>query len=286
MSALGGAPGARIRELVCGLPAPKRGKRLILALRAFIDGSGNQDRSKALVLGGYISTAEKWEAFSDKWQAALDLPPKIPKFVMKEAVKQKGPWAKHRFTAPERDARLRVFYQVIEDHALTAVACVVPFQEFYDALKIVPVKIGMTPYKLALMQLMGRIRDQQVRDGVTERIDFVFDEERTQQDEILAVWPEIVSSPKSAAHPAPAPRTPLFEDDEETLPLQAADLEAFMCRNGWEAANFGTPFFHPNWQPKRLIPSFRIINAEHNMREMFERTLAKYPNVDPSTWKE
>lgn len=284
MSALQGAPGARIRELVCGLPASKRGKRLILALRAFIDGSGNPDRSKALVLGGYISTAERWEAFSDRWQEVLDASPKIHRFVMKEAVKRKGPW--HRLSDAERDARLRLFYEAIEDHVLTAVFCVVPFEAFFNALQVFPMKIGMTPYKYALLELMGRIRDRQAVDGVMERIDFVFDEERTQQDEILAAWPDVVGSARSLANPVPASRTPLFEDDEETLPLQAADLEAFMRRNGWESANFGSEFFQPSWAPRRMIPHFGLIANEKGMREMFERTLAKFPSVDPSTWKE
>jgi hypothetical protein len=40
-------------------------------LQAYIDDSGNDGKSPVFVLAGYVSTTEKWETFSDEWDAVL-----------------------------------------------------------------------------------------------------------------------------------------------------------------------------------------------------------------------
>ena len=62
---------APISGLVCGLPSKKRGSRLMLMLKAFIDDSHSGPTGPVFVLAGYISTAEKWASFAEKWQAIL-----------------------------------------------------------------------------------------------------------------------------------------------------------------------------------------------------------------------
>ncbi len=60
---------AYIWGLVCGFPGQKRTRRglLMLDIKAYVDGSGEGDAS-VFVLAGYLSTAEKWAEFSEKWQ--------------------------------------------------------------------------------------------------------------------------------------------------------------------------------------------------------------------------
>src|SRR5258708_19472489 len=58
---------------------------MILQPQAYVDDSVGSAGSKALVLAGFVSSAAGWAAFSEEWQAALDLEPKLDYFKMNEA---------------------------------------------------------------------------------------------------------------------------------------------------------------------------------------------------------
>lgn len=45
--------------------------RFMLTLNAYFDDSGTHESSDAIVVAGYISTAEQWSSFNDEWLAAL-----------------------------------------------------------------------------------------------------------------------------------------------------------------------------------------------------------------------
>lgn len=64
----------------------------MVALQGFIDDSGEQDdpSGPVIVLAGFIATAERWAAFSDNRQAALDAKPPIAYFKMVEAARLRG----------------------------------------------------------------------------------------------------------------------------------------------------------------------------------------------------
>jgi hypothetical protein len=56
-----------------------------MALQGFFDDSGNESSSPIFVLAGFITTNQRWAAFSDEWQLALDEPPRLKYFKMAEA---------------------------------------------------------------------------------------------------------------------------------------------------------------------------------------------------------
>jgi hypothetical protein len=49
-------------------------------LQAYIDDSGNVPEQEVFVLGGLISTCDRWLAFSDEWKKALQLDPPLRYF--------------------------------------------------------------------------------------------------------------------------------------------------------------------------------------------------------------
>lgn len=60
-----------VRELVVGIAPSVAGKRLLVAVQAYIDDSYNEDGT--FVLAGHVATADAWEAFSREWEQALPM---------------------------------------------------------------------------------------------------------------------------------------------------------------------------------------------------------------------
>lgn len=249
---------ARIWALVCGLAPDKRGKRLFLVLRAFMDGSGGRNHSGALVLAGYVSTVDKWLAFSKEWQLILEMPLRLRYFKMNEAVNLKSEFAD--WSESRRDERLRLFYGAIEQHVEFFLICIIPFVEFDKAVGKLP-PFGFHPYYLAWAAIMGQIRKHQASFGITEKIDFVFDEEVMEKSVLLKNWCDMISAtpPEESQFVG---STPVFEDDEDFLPIQAADLIAWIQRNRWQASNEGVSLYIPCWAEKRDIPGMIITYDE------------------------
>src|ERR1039458_8240634 len=125
-----------------------------MVLQAYVDESGSENQHPALIMSGYIAPAEKWAAFSDAWDSALKMKPSLESFKMNDAVRLKNDF--WRWDPKIRDERLRLLRRIIQDHALTYVSCVVPFEGFYKALQVLhPYKIKLKPYGVALLFLMG-----------------------------------------------------------------------------------------------------------------------------------
>ena len=51
---------------VCGPPEPKRSRRLIMPLRAYVDESG-AGQPPVLILAGGVSSAARWASFADSF---------------------------------------------------------------------------------------------------------------------------------------------------------------------------------------------------------------------------
>jgi hypothetical protein len=246
-----------------------------VALQAHIDGSGNPEHSPALILSGFIASADEWMKFSDAWDQALKMPPVLGYFKMNEAVRLKGQFA--GWTEERRDERLRLLYSIIEDHVAAAVLCIMPFKAFYDALTIFPRKLKLRPYHLAFVGLMAMVRDFQVKMGLTEKIDFIFDEESTEKTFLLREWPRIIEgTPEPTKHLVG--RTPIFRDDEDVLPLQAADMIAWWGRNAWEAKFHGGVEWQRPWQERRQIPNLNIFYNDRNLRDFCAQVLERVRN--------
>ena len=93
-------------------------------LKAFFDASGTLNQVENYVLAGYISTVEKWERFSDDWQLALEEPPKIDYFKIREAIlriEQFDGWEENIATA-----RATKFRRIVTSHVLGGFAVVLP----------------------------------------------------------------------------------------------------------------------------------------------------------------
>ena len=194
-------------------------------LQAFVDES---EDGAFFVLAGYVSSPEKWLAFSREWEQRL------PHAML-------GPTDSRRFKMSEmamngRMGDVPIFYRVIEDYAELAISVAFKPSDLNSALDRITVpgvRINWAgwrnPYLLgfrALTDVINRRRNE--LEPVLrqfEKIDFIFDE-RAEKSRIIPAWDKIRAKLPPEAADLYA-KTPRFESDEEYLPLQAADFWAW-----------------------------------------------------------
>ncbi len=243
--------------MVSGLPAAKRNAQLIGMLQGFFDGS-TQD-SEVLVVGGYVSTVDRWLAFTDAWQALLDENHGRPFKMVRAAKSVRGM------------RRARAHFEVADDHTLAGVCCAIPIEplgRIVDELKL-PDDFR-NPYFIAWRSILS-ICTHYLK--IAEPIDFVFDDQ-TEKYSVLRSWDHYLAT---------APRTtrkkiagvPSFKDDTKVLPLQAADLIAWWGRRQFLNGEIQSRvLFPPEWTAGRREKLFYFHIPEGGIRESFLQDIA------------
>jgi hypothetical protein len=202
-----------------------------MVLQGYMDESYDEDG--VFVVAGYISTAERWAAFSREWEEAL-----------LHAVRGKN--GKYRFkmsemaAQPERLARVSVFHDIIQRHAIMGVSFTFDKRDFDRALSRLSVdnlesilwEDGLQPYfvstKLFLEQFHKlRLTSPELAE-LEGPVDFYFDE-HSQKKTVIGAWERFLQSRPEEEMEIYGP-TPRFESDDDFLPIQAADFLAWWAR--------------------------------------------------------
>jgi hypothetical protein len=260
---------------------------MLMVFQAFMDESITANAT--FVLGGYIADTSTWAKFAKDWGEILPL-----------AVRDKRGRLRFKMSemaaSPERMANVPAFYRVIERHDLFSLSCRIDISELMRARARISVDNlsidwGYTnnPYSMAFRCLMDMFHNNRAMlDSIVpneEKIDFIFDK-RAEKKAIDGVWEEYLTE-----RPAESKKyygaNPRFEDDNEFLALQAADLWAWWVREWYEAGtpekmetcDFGT--WKATKQPKGMAISF----TEDQLAEFFvsyisERIEARRPIYD------
>lgn len=229
-----------------------------MVFQAFMDESQGGDGT--LVIAGHIATAENWANLSREWEAAL--PGAIPRpdppnglsavKRFRPTDERPGALPRHRdrfhvhvaeMSEEGRRQKLPVFFRIIERHVALSLSARVHLTEIERAKARVYVP-GLQidwgfmdiPWMVAWRVLMDRFHYS--REAVEKviplesTIDFYFDE-RAEKKVIREAWEEYIET-----RPEPQRqrygREPRFEDDQDFLGLQAADLWAWWVRK-WHA---------------------------------------------------
>ena len=192
-------------------------------MQAYIDDSVAEGR--ALVFGGLIASAERWEAFATSWQRCLDDAP-WDVFKMRDV--------SHRCTG-ERRKHAQRHYSAVCEHVQGGVCFVVPI----DPLNAAASRYGLTetpvakPYFWAFKGIINGLAQHQRRWGMTGPIDFIFDERPEEERQMIRdVWEPYVASVPDDVQSVTG-TLPVFADDQDVLPLQAADMWVWSCRRTW-----------------------------------------------------
>jgi hypothetical protein len=223
-------------------PLPERHVRLIMALQACLDDSGEFDETinPAFALAGFIAEAEDWAALSADWQSILDQHPRLEYFKMVEAINLRGQFSNELgWTAELRDSRIDSFISIIKKHVKRRVSISVDKEAFFTHLRALdyPQRNNNVdkPYCLAFHRIILEILALQAlhsRLGFAppRPVDFIFDEQGQIGIEAQVTWLMIK---RLCERLAQAGRTdfrpflgnrPIFRDEKTFLPLQASDL--------------------------------------------------------------
>jgi hypothetical protein len=249
-------------EIVGIAPSTRPWERLFVIFRAFIDDSYTADGT--FVLAGYIASVEAWADFSKEWEKLLPT-----------ALRNRTN-GRHRFKMSEMARymdRVPAFYRVIEEHAIFGLACKINIADLRRATERIWVEdrhiewgFFNSPYLSTFRFLLYNFHNARVMQSgeyyeifqrfvpASQKIDFYFDNQSSKQA-ILSVWDAFVATRADHVRELYG-ATPRFEDDEDFLPLQAADFWAWWVRRGFEEnrikeickGDFGP------WRANRPIP--------------------------------
>jgi hypothetical protein len=207
--------------LTCGLPKHNREKRLFLMLAAYVDDSGSEGSGPVFVLAGYVSDTNRWKRFSDQWQMALDIPPRLEIVKIQHAFRPEEGWA--RLNKTQIDERLKRFASIIHKHVDFGV---VVFSSWDDIRRVKRDLFGSERvkfpwYNMLFHGVMATVVAHLQVHKIKDKVDFIFDEQgilgkiaNAQFDEIFKTLP--VEMQQSIGG------RPIHRSDKEILPLQAA----------------------------------------------------------------
>jgi Protein of unknown function (DUF3800) len=283
----GKSPGQdRVWAQVTGLAPDRAVRRLLMALnfQAFFDESKSDEE---FVLGGYIAPAETWAKFAKDWEVLLPLGTRAKNdqlhFKMSEMVYAGGM------------VRVQQFYNVIDKyHELMPISFRMNLKDFERAqerARIIFERLNWTihlgkwtnPYIFSFRRLLDSFHlDRSLSKfekqlPLNEKVDFIFDD-KSEKSSILSAWDEIVEKAPDEARKYYS-ATPRFENDQEFLGLQTADLWAWWVRHWYEEDSFDPPdkmknfdfgtwrghkraFFHFSMQEDDIINVFQTLAAE------------------------
>lgn len=225
---------------------PRRAVRrwlMALQFQAFMDESQS---SEEFVLAGYVATAETWAKFALDWEQLLRF----------GTIAKNG---KRHFKMSEMAYQGKMedvpkFYAVIDKYGFVPVSFRINMDAYRNAqekMRSLALQMNWTInwglwgnlYYFSFREFLHNFHIQRplIEDAIplTEKVDFYFDD-RSESAPIMAAWSEIRRQfPEEVSKYFGA--NPRFEDDQEFLGLQAADLWAWWVRRWHEEDNSEKP---------------------------------------------
>lgn len=193
-----------------------------MTIRVYLDES---EGDAAYVASGWACRADRWDCISEEWQAVLDSPPKISHFKINEAMGLKGPFLGWSDTA--RDNKVVALARTIpHEDGFFGHGCYVARSDF-ETVKDQVRKRYQRPYFFCVSAAIVFAVAGENQIVGADKIDFILDRSKDS------------SRMRNLFYSDLKPRFPRLGectdlDDKETLPLQAADLNAGMIRQLYE----------------------------------------------------
>jgi len=244
-------------------------------MQAYVDESGGKGEGNWLTLVGLVAKAEDWEAFSDRWRALLKIPPAVGAWHMKDAAHFEGEF--RGWSSAMRDERLCFLANIVNDYRITALHCsadlsayaefMAPLSKTRPPRKSKAARVGKVirePYWLCFHSMIMAVCYELVDQEVKERFEIIFDENSILGPRVKA-WYPAMRSWMEPHEQAITPIEPIFRDDKEFVPLQCADVLAWILHRQLDDRDHSF-----DW----------IANAMHGLvwsghRQIFDRDMLK-----------
>lgn len=255
-----------------------------MVFQAYADESGlNDGTSRNLAIAALISTAERWAQFSDEWAACLTQPPAIDYFKMKEAAGLSGQF--HRRTKEERDAKLLALSRIIDRHVMLVGFTGINLEAHKKTLELPGEPYGRDPYWLPFHTIIWDVTKHLWSGGLREKFEFIFDEQLIFGERAKAWYAAIrhVSRMDNPGAYEILPVEPVFRSDRDALPLQAADLFAWMYRYSGDNPGKPRPF---EWILKEVTHVRQIVDTNTYDAAGLEKVMAASEAMKARQWTE
>lgn len=228
----------QIWQMVCGIPEQKAREKRLCALQVYFDDSGKVDSSKYQVLAGYLASAEAWASLINEWQALLD-EYKLDYFRMSEAWRMARKY--RHLTSIQRDQLIVRLIACIVDHAERVFAISVPFEAnaHWMGSDQFPEEQSLRAYTQAFWFAMLSVYDYGYRQQFDQKIEVIFDEQGGESAAKILANVDYFRRQAAIHFPQYEVPFPVFREDKTTIPLQSADLVAWLVRR--DAYNVDCP---------------------------------------------
>jgi hypothetical protein len=211
---------------VTGLPKAERDARFMVMLQGYFDESGTEGNDKVVSLAGFVITADRWTKFSDAWGDLLKRY-NLPVFKMRKESKRRP--------VKSRDARIAAFADVIKQNLLFKIECSVSVADFREMIKGKlfsrnrNARIVDEYYLWIFHNLIARLCEGIWDRGYRHQFDVFFDEQLKYGPQATKFY-RIALDVAKPRYRKMLPNDPIFRRDDEFMPLQAADMFAWLVR--------------------------------------------------------
>ncbi|MGD0910142.1 MAG: DUF3800 domain-containing protein [Candidatus Acidiferrales bacterium] len=193
----------------------------MVILQAFIDDSGSADNDPVFALGGFVAPVDRWNQFWSEWSTRLREPRRIQYCKMREAMGFKREFA--GWNQRERDAKLIRLSSIIPDFVQFSVSASLTRIEYDAILKQHIDAQYQSPYFFLAIGIILRALAE-LRDTKDKKIDFIFDRQSNLEMRLQGIFCNRLKML------FPSLGNCFHLDDKEVLPLQAADMNAWITR--------------------------------------------------------
>jgi hypothetical protein len=215
-------------------------------LKAYVDDSF-MNRAPVSVLAGWVAPVATWAAFSDEWQQALEMKPRLRYFKMSEATSFSGEFG--GWSEESRNERMRLLVRILAGYKPLGIACAMPHDLYKRVFGKNPDRHISDPYFISFYGIVSHLAEYLSKQKIKDKVDFIFDVQPGKMDVVIASWERFVRiSPPEVREILGDP--PIFRSDETTVPLQAADLSAGWLRQQAADTILGHPDRDPIWGDK------------------------------------
>jgi hypothetical protein len=200
--------------------------------QAYTDDTESEQGDQRLYLAGYLNREAAWTLFNLAWKEELATAPSIDYLKMSEANAFVGQF--HGWTVAARDEKLRGLTRIIRHFKPLSFEVSVSREKYYrDVKPVAPRGLANPHFTCTLGVIFGVVR-YVANNKDAMPIAFIFDEQTGVSDDLALFFDHMKLSLPSAARNL-IKGSPIYGDDKQYLPLQAADMLAWHLRRERDA---------------------------------------------------
>jgi hypothetical protein len=239
------------------------GDKLLSFLQAVIDDSTSHIGDRRLFMAGYLNRAANWTLFAAAWNEELRTKPSINYLKMVEAQNRRDQFK--GWCTQDRDEKLRALARVIRHFKPLSFHFSLSRATFDQVLGPVT-PYGLNAHYTCISFVVAKLVDFAATRRGNIPIDFIFDQQEGVNNDIHLLFDGFKNSlPKKSQRLING--APIFRDDKQFAPLQAADMLAWHLRREHEIS--------PNGFPKTQLSMTENILSEYHLCADIPDTLMK-----------